>query len=90
MKWRNLRKRQKSRKASKNLDTAVVSAFVAALLCGLQYHSKRSSGAFRGCVGERRVNEMTLDISFVHRSIEILSLCLDYEFTRQSTITTSY
>jgi hypothetical protein len=42
------------------------------------------------CAGKRTVNEMTLDISFVHRSIEILSLCLDYEFTRQSTITTSY
>ena len=44
----------------------------------------------RRCVGERRVNEMTLDISFVHRSIEILSLGLGYEYTRQSTITTSY
>ena len=33
-------------------------------------------------MSERRVNEMTLNISFVHRSIEILALCLGYEFTR--------
>jgi hypothetical protein len=33
---------------------------------------------------------MTLDMSFVHRSIEILALYLDYKFTWQSTITNSY
>ena len=33
---------------------------------------------------------MNTDISFVHRNIKILSLCLDCEFTRQNTITTSY
>jgi len=41
-----------------------------------------SSRPFGGRVSERRVNEMTLNISFVHRSIEILALCLGYEFTR--------
>jgi len=90
MKWRNLRKRQKSRKASKNLDTAVVPGLCPGSVPQLPMPVRAFQRASRGCVGERRVNEMTLDISFAHRSIEILFLCLDYEFTRQSTITTSY
>jgi hypothetical protein len=74
----------------KGLDAAVAAHLFSALFRGFQCHSGHSSAAFKGCVGERRVNEMTLDMSFVHRSIGILSLCLDREFTRQSTITTSY
>src|SRR5260370_42351993 len=61
-------------KVPKIPDATVVQAFVTALFRRFRCHSEHSSGPFRGCMGERRVNEMTVDISFVTRSIEICSL----------------
>ena len=63
MKWRDLQKRQKSRKASKNLDTAVGRLG----LCSEASNAGQSIpvGHPEGAVGERRVNEMIVGISFV-------------------------
>jgi hypothetical protein len=89
MKLRNLRIHQKSTQAPRNLDFAVVSGPCLGFVPQIPMPFKDSSGPTGGRVSERIFNEMTLDMSFVHQSIEILSLCLDCEFTRQSTITTS-
>ena len=82
MKWRHLRKRRKLRKASKNLDTALVPGLCHGSVPRLSMPVRAFERGIGGYVSERRVHEMTWDISFVHRSIEILSLCLGYEFTR--------